>query len=203
MIEVQPSPADSENTLFQRIRRFSVQEYHRWITSGMLTSDDPVELLEGIIVEKMPVYPSHRFVTDEIRKRLDKLGLEGYFVTGQQPITLSESEPEPDVFIVRGHSREFLQNHPGPREVPLVVEVSDSTLASDRREKKRIYARAGIPVYWIVNLNERQLEVYTEPLSNLEQPTYRNQTIYTDKEFFPVIIGDQELGQINMVDILP
>ncbi|MEM7802708.1 MAG: Uma2 family endonuclease [Chloroflexota bacterium] len=203
MIETQPNRQKQEASIFERAKRFSVAEYHQWMDAGILTEDHALELLEGIIFEKMPIHPPHRFVTDEIRQILMRIVKDGYYVSGQQPVTTVESEPEPDVFVVRGRSRDFLQSHPTPKNVPLVIEVSDSTLMTDQQVKKRIYARAGIPIYWIVNLNDRQLELYSEPLQDIESPNYRQQTIYFPKDEFPVVIDGQTIGQIKVADILP
>ncbi len=134
------------------------------IRAGILTDDDPVELLDGWLVSKMPKNPPHCVVTRLIRQALERLVPAAWYVDTQEPLTTADSEPEPDVVVVRGETRQYLDRHPGPEDVGLVVEVADTTLQRDRTSKKRLYARAGIPVYWIVNLPESRCEVYSEPV---------------------------------------
>src|SRR5438270_1483781 len=146
------------------VRRFTVEEYHQMIQAGVLGEDDDVELLEGWIVPKMPRNPPHDtmisiVMDDVLTRRLPG----GYHCRGQSAITTAESEPEPDIAVVRGPKRDYLTRHPGPVDMVLVVEVSDSSLPRDRTIKVRIYAAAAVPVYWIINLVDQQVEVYTDP----------------------------------------
>ena len=145
------------------IWRLSIEQYHAIIQAGILTSDDSVELLEGWLVFKMPKNPPHRATTRLVRTALENILPAGWYVDSQEPITLSNSEPEPDIVVVRGDTRQYLDRHPGAEDIALIIEVSDTTLQRDRTVKKRIYARAGISIYWIVNLVEEQVEVYSQP----------------------------------------
>lgn len=198
-IEVQPPPllALPSETLW----RFSVAQYHSMIRAGILTDDDPVELLEGWIVTKMPKNPHHRIATQLTREALARLVPANWFVDDQEPITMDDSEPEPDVIVVRGARRDYLERHPAPRDLALVVEVSDTTLSRDRTHKRRLYARAGIPFYWLINLIERIVEVYTHPV--IEQGDYAQRRDLRAAETIPVIIEDQEVGQVSVSDLLP
>lgn len=185
------------------IWRISVEQYHHMIRTGILTSDDPVELLEGWLVFKMPKNPPHRVVTYLLRRLLERLLPEGWYVDSQEPITTIDSEPEPDIAVVRGTALEYFDRHPGPQEVALVIEVADATLARDRLIKKRIYARAGIPIYWVVNLVKQQVEVYTQPTLTGKQPDYYQRTIYRTTDSIPVLLDGVEIGQIPVREILP
>jgi Uma2 family endonuclease len=127
----------------------------------------------------------------------------GYYVDDQEPLTTDESEPEPDVMIVRGHRRDYRDRHPGPRDIVLVIEVSDTTLQRDRTLKKRIYARASIPVYWIINLPEQQIECYTHPSGPTEQPDYQQRHDYHPTDHIPVSFGEQVIGELAVTDLLP
>ena len=109
--------------------------------------------------------PIHRVVTELVRKSLEGVVPDGWFVSSQDPITLGASEPEPDVAVVRGALRDYLQQHPTAADVGLVVEVAGVSLQRDQTLKRRIYATAGIPQYWIVNLVDRCIEVYHQPAS--------------------------------------
>lgn len=185
------------------IWRFSVAQYHQMIDLGILTDDDPVELLEGWIIQKMPKNPPHRAATKLTRNALEAIVPSGWYVDAQEPITFDDSEPEPDVVIVRGNTRDYLDRHPGSQNLALVVEISDSTLERDRTSKKRLYARAGISVYWIVNLPEQILEVYTEPTNLATVPTYQQRQDYNLSEQVAVMIDGYEIGSLTVQNLLP
>jgi Uma2 family endonuclease len=172
------------------------------IRLGILSDDDPVELLEGWLVYKMPKNPPHRATTKLTRNALEAIIPEDWYVDTQEPITLIDSEPEPDVVIVRGNTRDYLDRHPGAQDIALIVEVSDTTLERDRTSKKRLYARAGIPVYWIINLPEQQIEVYTGPVT-LGEDTYQRRQDYQLSDKVPVSIAGQTITLLSVRDLLP
>ena len=118
--------------------------------------------------------------------------------SAKRPITLGDSEPEPDVMMVRGDTRQYRDRHPGAEDVALVVEVADSTIERDRGIKKEMYARAGIPVYWIINLVERLIEVYEEPVGS----DYTSRRDYP-ADSVPVIVEGREVGRILVSALLP
>ena len=105
--------------------------------------------------------------------------------------------------VIRGDPDDYPDLHPGPDEVALVVEVADSTLRRDRSTKKRIYARAGIPVYWIANLIESRFEVYTDPTGPADQPDYRQRQEYGPDDEIPVVLDGVEVGRLLVRDLLP
>jgi len=193
------SPAEPAEELW----RLSIDKYHAMIREGILTEDDPVELLEGLLIRKMSKNPPHTVATSLVRKALERLVQAGWHVNTQEPITCEDSEPEPDVKVVRGAPRDYLNRHPGPQDVALVVEVSDSSLTQDRGVKKRLYAVARIPVYWIVNLLERQIEVYTDPSGPAEQPDYGHRQDFHAADNVPLVIEGREIGHIAVADLLP
>src|SRR5688500_3555161 len=121
----------------------SIEQYHQMIREGILTEDDPVELLHGRLTRKMPKNPPHRLATRRTRLALEACLPAGWFVEAQEPITTEDSEPEPHITVVRGSPDDYAERHPGPRDVALVVEVADGTLQRDRSLKKKIYASAG------------------------------------------------------------
>lgn len=185
------------------IWRFSVDQYHAMIQASILTEDDPVELLEGWLITKMPKNPRHTLVTQLARDLLASLLPPGWYINIQEPITTAESEPEPDVVVVRGERRQYPDHHPGPQDIALVIEVADSSLRRDQTLKKRIYAAAGISVYWIVNLIDGQIEVYSEPSGSHEQPDYHQQQNYGLEDAVPVVVDGQEVGRLSVQDLLP
>jgi len=194
-----PPPAVPSDPIW----RLSVAQYHDMIRAGILTEDDPVELLDGWLVSKMTKNPPHRVATYLLRRALEEVIPQGWHVDSQGAITLATSEPEPDAAVVRGEPRAYVDRHPGPKDVALVVEVADASLHRDRGFKRRLYARAAIPVYWIVNLVERVLEVYTDPTGQIDEPDYRQHRDYGPTEEVPLVVEGREVGQIAVSAVLP
>jgi Uma2 family endonuclease len=179
--------------------RLSVEQYHQMARTGILTDGAPVELIRGLLVQKMTKNPPHRVATRRTRRALDRILPPGWYTDSQEPVTLSDSEPEPDVAVAREELSNDTTRHPGPADVALVVEVADSSLAYDRSTKKEIYASSGIPVYWIVNLVDHCLEVYTGPQGD----DYASRTDLAPGDSVPVVIAGQTVGQIAVSDLLP
>ena len=177
----------------------TVEQYHTMIERGILGPDDRVELLEGVIVQKMSKNPSHRIATRVSRLALERVIPSNWYVEAQEPITLQASEPEPDIAVIRGDTRMYPRRHPGIGDIGLVVEVSDSTLDRDRIMKKRIYATAGIPFYWLLDLNRRKLEVYSEPRAS----EYAQTAEYAEHDTIPVILDGVPAGTVRVSDLLP
>jgi Uma2 family endonuclease len=156
----------------------TVAHYHRLIELGILTEDDRVELLEGNLVVKMAHDPPHDVAVQRLTKRLVRLAPPGWEVRIQSAITLADSEPEPDAVLARGDESTFAHRHPQPTDIGLIVEVSSSSLSIDRADKGRIYSQAGLPIYWIVNVIDRQIEVYTDPQPTDPEPKYATRSDY-------------------------
>jgi len=181
--------------------RFSVAEYHKLIEIGLLTEDDGLELLDGFLVHKMSRNPPHDAAIQKIQKRLFRLLPPDWDLRIQSAVTLSRSEPEPDLAVVRGDETRYLANHPGPPDIGLVIEVSDSTLDADRIDKGRIYAEAAIACYWIVNLVDRQIEVYTLPSGATAAFAHRQDyPLGTD---VPLLLDGTIAATISVTDFLP
>jgi len=184
-------------------RRFSVAEYHRLIELGILTEDDNLELLDGYLVHKMSRNPPHDAAIQKGTKRWLRLLPPGWDLRVQSAITLTESEPEPDFAVVRGDENAYVTRHPTAADIGLVVEVSDSTLVGDRDDKGRIYARAGIACYWIVNLNDRQVEVYTSPSGPVPDPKFAHRADYRGSDSVSLHLGGTTMVQVAVQDLLP
>lgn len=185
------------------VRRFTVDEYHQLLASGTLKSGDPYELLEGWIVQKMSRNSPHETALVLVADALRDLIPAEFHVRVQSAITLTDSEPEPDVVIVRGGRRDFPTRLPGPPNLPLVVEIAETSLRHDRVIKGRIYARAGIPVYWVVNVVDRQVEVYSEPTGDVPEPAYQDRVNYAVGQFMPVVIDGQKAAEVAVADLMP
>jgi Uma2 family endonuclease len=160
MVQAQPSPQLED--LPQR--RWSVDEYHRMIAAGILAPDDHVELLEGHIIEMVPQEPPHASTTSSFGNDFVLLFSGKAWVRQQLPITITpNSEPEPDIAVVKIDPNRYRDRHPTPADIYLLVEVADSTLSYDRNRKAKVYAKANIPEYWVINVKQRQILVFRNP----------------------------------------
>ena len=183
--------------------RLSVAQYHAMLREGVLKGGDRIELLEGILVRKMPKHSPHRFATQSLRDLIPPMLPAGWFVDDQEPITTNDSEPEPDLAIYRGNRRDCLaQNrHPGPEDTGLVIEVADSTVAIGQTIKNRIYARAIVPCYWIVNIPDRRVEVYTVPVGPGNAPSYQHRQDFAPGQDVPVTIDGLQVGRVAVAEL--
>src|SRR5213080_4395191 len=143
------------------LHRWSRHEYGRLIDHGFLDEDDPIELLDGLLLVKEPQHSPHRTAVLLVAKAMERAFGEGWFVQTQSPIILGDrSEPEPDVCVVRGSPRDYIDAH--PRRPALIIEVAQSGLRVARGRKAAVYARARVADYWIVNLVDRRLAMNLE-----------------------------------------
>lgn len=151
-------------------KRFTLAEYHRLIELGFLTEDDRVELIRGELVQMAAKGTRHSVCNTKLARELDRLVDNLAVIRGQEPIILpTNSEPEPDIVIVRGQPDDYLMNHPSPKDIFLLIEVSDSTLVYDQTVKLSLYAEAQIQNYWIMNLVANQVERYTQPYQDSQE----------------------------------
>jgi Uma2 family endonuclease len=185
------------------IRRFTVDEYHALIKAGVLKERERIELLEGWIVEKMTHNPLHDVIVDRVQEAIRDRVARDWRVRVQSATTTADSEPEPDVVVARGPAERYLQRHPGAADIALLVEVADTSLTRDRH-KARIYAREGIAVYWIINLQDSVVEVYTDPTGPADpEPRYRRADRYTMADAVPLAIPGQSPTNIAAKELLP
>jgi Uma2 family endonuclease len=175
--------------------QISVDEYER------MTLDDPrVELIDGCLVTRMAKKPPHIWSVRALIRALTPLLPIGWFLGKEDPIRIPDfDEPEPDVSVIRGTEDDYQDRIAEGADVALVVEVSDTTLTQDRGKKCLAYAKARIPVYWIVNVVHRQVEVYTNP----DPAGYQTSEVFLPGRRAPVVIDGQEVGSIAVDDILP
>jgi Uma2 family endonuclease len=177
----------------------NVSEYERLVALGGL-DDSRIELLDGLLVRKMGKNPPHVWSVDATEIGIARLLGAGWLLRRESPIRIPEfDEPEPDIAVVRGTRLDYKTRHPGPDDVGLLVEVAESSLDRVRGEKLQAYARARIPVYWIVNLIDQRVEVYTDPADN----GYRAREDYPRGSQAPVIVDGHELGRLRIDDLLP
>ncbi len=179
----------------------SVERYHEMIEAGVLTTDDRVELLENLLVFKMPKYPPHVSSTKRcFNSILRRLGTRHTY-RSQDPITLPDGEPEPDGLVASGTDADYERRHPSATDAVLVIEVADSTLDRDRGVKFRSYARAGIKQYWIVNLIDRVVEAYTDPSGPCAEPTYRQGSTIPIGQSATFSLDDGQLVSVPVAEL--
>ena len=145
------------------LHQFSTDDYHSMSKAGLFEGKR-VELLEGRIIDMAPVKSKHAAVVKLLNNWLRSALSDQYTISVQDPISLSKySEPEPDLAVIDFREDYYAKAHPKPEDVHLLIEVADTSLDKDQKVKLPLYAAAGIPEVWVVNLTEQQLERYTEP----------------------------------------
>ncbi len=175
------------------------------LDAGALGDDPRVELLEGVILDKMSKNPPHVLATDLLQYLFFRLLPPGFFVSMGNPVTIEErdSEPEPDAQVLRGELRDYAGRRRTPADALIVVEVSDTSYRIDRDQKWSTYAASDVPAYWIVDLNRRRLEIHTEPTGDGDSARYaRSQTLGPDDEV-PLVLDGREVARFVVKDILP
>lgn len=159
------------------IRLFTSKEYHRMAESGILDSNERVELLAGQIVKMAAKGTPHSAAVTRTETLLRNCLGEQVLIRLQDPVQLDDySEPEPDIALVIPDSLYYEDHHPNPSEVYLIIEIADTTIRQDCGLKARIYAQSGITDYWVLDVNNRQLHVFREPSQN----GYQSELILSD-----------------------
>ncbi len=196
-------PAPEPGWVPSPLYRLSVDQYEAMAASGAIPTNHRVHLINGCLVTKMTQKPPHVVADDLLGAELARIvPARRYYTRGAKPIRLPDrdSEPEPDRCVVRGKALDYAEQHPGPADIVLVAEVADtSRLAINRKYATELYGPAGIPVYWIVNLVDRQVEVYGDP----GPAGYGSCTVYPEGQSVPVVIRGRRVGRIAVKDILP
>jgi Uma2 family endonuclease len=166
-----------------RLHRFTVHQYEQM---AGLFEDRGVELIDGYVVEKMGKKPLHVLTVELLRRRLERACPSGWHVRQENPVSIPEfDEPEPDLAVARGSPIAYASRHPGPGDLGLIVEASETTLEMDRGSKREAYARGKVPIYWIVNLVDRQLESHTDPRGK----SYRSHRVYNPGQTVTLTLG--------------
>lgn len=178
------------------IAKWTLEEYHRLVDSGML-ENKRVELLKGEIVEMPPEGEPHAYFSDESGESLTQLLGKRAKVRQAKPITLPDhSEPEPDIAVVQRLGREYLHHHPYPENIFWIIEYSDSSLSKDLEIKTKVYAEVDIPEYWVVNLKTQTLIVFREPCSG----QYTSRQDYTSGSITPLAFPDLSIKVSTIID---
>lgn len=163
--------------------RFTRQDYDAMIAAGILDENDRVELIAGEILTKMPIGPSHASIVKRLNRLFSASAGERCVISVQDPIALDEfSEPEPDLALLISRADLYSSSHPTAADVLLIVEVSDTTPRFDRECKVPLYAAAGVPEVWLIDLVEKTLTRYRQPAGG----SYRDVTRHLPAETIPV-----------------
>lgn len=192
------------------IQRLNVRQFHQMLELGVLREGEPIELIDGLLVrfdrseeggDPMVHGPRHALAISRLQRLAPRFSGLGCHLRCQLPVTLSDLlEPEPDAAVVQGEPEDYPDRHPGPADTLAVIEIADSSLDYDRTTKQQIYAAAGISVYWIVNLSDRLIEVYSAPVASAGR--YRNRTNFQVHETLALEIGTDGRLEFAVADIL-
>jgi Uma2 family endonuclease len=183
-----------------RILLLTVQQYDRMIVDGTITDAERVELIEGLLVTKMGRNRPHVQAGNKGFWTLARILGPGWHVRKEDPLVVSEwSKPEPDLAVVRGEVSDYDQRDVTAADVALVVEIADSSSSTDQDDMARVYAGGGIPVYWVVNLVDRQVEVYSDP----GPAGYTTTKAFGLNQDVSIVIDRVEVGQIAVVEMMP
>jgi Uma2 family endonuclease len=200
MATIAPPPPISPLPPPAVVYRLTVDQYDRMLEQGVVAEDEAVELVGGILVKKMPKNSRYAAITGWLGERLAGMVPAGWHVRKEDPVRIPDyDEPEPDLAVARGAFLDYLGRHPGPGDVALIVivEVAESSLATDRRDKRTAYEKAGVSQYWIVNLIDRQVEVYAISANGYSQPL-----ILRAGDQVPVVVDGQQVGQVAVSDLI-
>ncbi|MFL6277311.1 MAG: Uma2 family endonuclease [Blastocatellia bacterium] len=177
---------------------FTVDDYRRMLEAGILTEDDRIELLDGEIIEMSPIGDLHAGCVIRLTMLFTRLVSLSAFVSVQNPVRLDNySEPQPDLALLKPRADFYAQAKPTPADVLLIVEVADSSVQFDRTVKVPLYARALIPVVWLIDLNADAIEVYSQPAAGAYQQIQvmrRSDRLTIDSLPGLVIMADDLLG---------
>ena len=177
-------------------RRFTAAEFLRLVEIGVLAEGDRVELIQGDLIEMSPIYITHIATLNRLVWLLSNALGKQVILSVQNPVQLSEDNlPQPDVAIFRFQEEFYSEQHAKPEDILLIIEVADTSLRYDQRVKSKLYGTAGIADYWIVNLPERQIEVYREPRPN----GYRTVTTYAPGETLSPLAFPDVVLQVEQI----
>ena len=186
------------------LHRFSEEQCLKMVAAGIISEADAFTLAEQGVDSEMARNPAHDSTIDRVDESIRPLVRSPWRMRIQSAIKISGGEPEPDIAIVRGPAGRYDDHHPGSDEIALLIEISDTTLAYDRGIKLRAYANAEVPVYWIVNLVDRQVDVYSSPKPSRKRPSsYGKHAEYKPGQAISVVIDGKQVGTIAVDSILP
>ncbi len=202
-----PVLEEAPGSLLDFRHRITVEEYHRMAEAGVFGPEPRLELLEGVLVDKMTKNPPHIVATDLLDNLFHRLLPEGsgYCTSMGNPVTIEDrqGEPEPDTMILRGNIRDYASRSRTPADAALVIEVAHASYAYDRFIKWVTYAGARVPIYWIVDLSRRRMENHSEPAGQGETAYYGLTQILGPDDEVALVLDGREIARFAVRDILP
>jgi hypothetical protein len=183
-------------------RQFTVAEYHDMIAAGFFAKDERFELIDGWVVPMLTRTPAHNYCLEVASDVIRPLLPRRWRLRIHSAVTTNDSEPAPDIAVVRGPARRHLYRHPCPADIAMLIEIAESTLDLDRDVKGPMYARAQIAIYWIINLIDNQVEVYADPVGG-RNARYRRGKVYGSNGAVPLVIVGKQVGRVAVRDLLP
>jgi Uma2 family endonuclease len=186
--------------------RMTIDRYEQMVEAGVYGDKSPVFLWKGRLFEHPPKSRPYSYTSTCLLTLLARTVPQGWHVTYRTPLRIGlDSMPEPDLMIVRGELRDYLDRSRTVRDVAIVIEIADSNVALDLAEltKQRAYAEDGVPVCWIVDLPNRSVMVLSGPSGPAEKPFYRWDGWYGPDDEIPVVLDGREVGGISVKEILP
>jgi Putative restriction endonuclease len=183
--------------------RFTVAQYQKMIAEGIISADARVELLNGKVVNKMARNPPHDTSLSLTQHELEAALSAEWYLRVQMAVVLGKTgQPEPDIAVVLAPIKRYFKQHPVLKDIGMLVEVADSSLLQDRREKAPIYAAGRIPWFWIVNVADKIVEVYSDPKGGAS-PEYRMHQDYEVGEKVPVVLNGKTVGHVEVSKLFP
>lgn len=178
-------------------RLISTEDYNKMAEIGMLKPDERLELINGEIYTKRPILSRHAAIVNQVNRILGRIMTNEYIVSIQNPVHLDElNQLEPDISVLKFQDDLYVHSHPNSNDVLVVMEVSDSTYEFDRYVKLPIYANNGVPEYWLINLKEKCIEVYEDPVLN----KYRINNCYLLGDEIPVLDEMISVSQVLVIE---
>ena len=189
--------AERELLNAQPRHRWTVAEYHRMAEVGLLHEDSRVELIDGEIIEMAPIGSEHAGHNNYLMSCLAHRLYGKAVVAGQNPVILGGyEEPQPDIALLRWRKDYYRTAHPHAEDVLLIIEISDSTLRYDHDVKIPLYAKNGIPEVWLLDIQNRQLEIYREPINGV----YQQRDCRRAGQIAPILCPD---AVIDLAELFP
>jgi Uma2 family endonuclease len=183
--------------------RLTVRQFEKMIDCGILRADDRVELLAGLLIKKMTTYDPHDFAVDQLGAVLGRILPDDWIARQEKSVVLGRYwRPQPDIAVARGPRTRYRSKAPRAADLGFLAEVADSSYAKDRGPKWKKYAGCGVPTYWIVNIPERRIEVYSSPSGRGKSARYTDHKNYGPDEEVPIIVEGRELGRIKVSEIV-
>ncbi|MDG3002435.1 Uma2 family endonuclease [Paludisphaera mucosa] len=197
--ETQPKAVDSG----RRPYRFAAEQFWRMIDAGIIPDDVDVELVAGRIY-RMTKHEPHNFAVGRLAESLRSMVPQGLYVREEKSMSHDQRTIlEPDVAVARGDLKDFRPSPPATSEAALIVEVCASTRTADYRDKVRLYASAGVPLYWVVDVDGRKIDAFSEPQGSGREAGYARQATFLEGQAAAVVLDGREVGRIDAKDLLP